>query len=83
MRLYSKFVIVGLSLAALFLIQTTLFSNFEVRGTVIDGSNSLIIGNKNSDLESSTSSVASHSITHLDAKNTQEANTVVLLGTKA
>ncbi len=73
MRLYPKLAIVGLSFAALFAIQTTLFPNFEVRSTVIDGSNSLIIDNKNTDLESSTSPVASHSITHLDAKNTQEA----------
>ncbi len=73
MSLYSKFAIVGLSFAALFVIQTTLFSSFEVRGAVIGGSNSHILGNKNTDLASSTVPVASHSITHLDAKNTQEA----------
>jgi hypothetical protein len=72
-RLCSKFAIVGLSFVALFVIQTTLFSNSEVRGTVIDDNKSPMMGNENTDLTSSTSPVAAHSITHLDAKNTQEA----------
>lgn len=72
MRLYSKFAIVGLSFAALFFIQITLFPNFEAGGTVLDSSNSPTVSNKNTDLASS-SPIVSHSITHLDAKNTQEA----------
>ena len=73
MRLYSKFAIVGLSFAALFFVQITLFSNFEARGTVLDSSNNPTVGNKNTNLASSSSPIVSHSITHLDAKNTQEA----------
>lgn len=73
MGLYPKLAMVGLPFAALFVIQATLFSNFEVWGTVIDISNSHILGNENTDLASSASPVASHSVAHLDAKNTQEA----------
>jgi hypothetical protein len=73
MRLYLKFVTVVLSFVALFVIQTTLFSGFEVRGTVLYDSKSQIMSSGNTELASSTTPVASHSITHLDAKNTQEA----------
>src|SRR5215210_8548984 len=73
MGLYSKFATVGLSFVALFVIQTALFSDFEVWGSVIGGNNSPVMGSENTGLALSRGPGSSHSITHLDAKNTKEA----------
>ena len=51
MILYSNHATVGLSFVALFVIQTTLFSDFEVWGTAIDGNNGPMGDNENTALE--------------------------------
>ena len=80
MNLVSMFSIAGLSFAALFMIQTALFSNIEVQGTVMNPTNDAAAGNENTGLassgnllSSSSSSASSASSIHINAKNTQEA----------
>jgi hypothetical protein len=76
MNLVSIFTVAGLSLAALFMIQAALFSNFESLGTVMDHTNDTAQGDENAGLASSANSLSSSSsstVIHLNAKNTQEA----------